>query len=114
MTKTIRIRKIPGRWTVRAAGAVIGETKSALELSEDGHAPVIYFPRENVAMAFLDATEKSTHCPYKGDATYFTLHTKNGPIENAAWSYDDPFEGVSEIKGHLAFYGHEKVTVEEV
>ena len=65
----IRIRKAAGTWVVRSGGAVLGETTRALELDEDGHNPVIYFPREDIAVAFLDPSDKTTHCPYKGDAT---------------------------------------------
>ncbi|MEO0911737.1 MAG: DUF427 domain-containing protein [Pseudomonadota bacterium] len=110
----IIITKASGTWVIRAAGAVIGESNNALILSEGKLDDVIYFPREDVEMAFLDKTEKSTHCPHKGDASYFTLVAKSGPVENAAWSYEDPKEDVARIKGHLAFYVGEKVAVEKL
>ena len=65
----IRIRKAEGTWTVRAGGAVLAESRDALELSEGDYPFVIYFPREDVAMAFLDRTDHATHCPKKGDAS---------------------------------------------
>ncbi|MEO0358191.1 MAG: DUF427 domain-containing protein [Pseudomonadota bacterium] len=110
----IKIHPLSGTWTVRAAGAVIAETQNGLELIEPGHAPVVYFPRSDIAMAFLDQTAKTSTCPHKGDATYFSIETRNGPIENAGWSYDTPHDAVSEIAGHIAFYLHEKITIEEV
>jgi len=110
----ITIRKAEGTWTVRAGGAVIVESRNALELTE-GHYPfVIYFPREDVAMAFLDATDHKTHCPKKGDASYFSISTGAGTIENGAWSYETPLPEVSEIAGHIAFYSSDAVTVERV
>ncbi|MDC0657282.1 DUF427 domain-containing protein [Leisingera sp. SS27] len=111
---TIRIRKAEGTWTVRSGGAVLGETSNALELSEGDLDPVIYFPREDIAMAFLDRTSKTTHCPHKGDASYFSIANKSSVTENAAWSYEDPKEEVAQIKGHLAFVLSESVKVEQV
>ncbi len=111
---TITIRKAPGNWTVRAGGAVIGESSNALELSEGDLAPVIYFPRSDIGMAFLDTSDHSTHCPYKGDASYFSIVTKSQTIQNAGWSYEAPIEGVERIKDHIAFYTNELVAVERV
>lgn len=113
MADHITIHKAEGAWVARAGGAVIAESRAALELVEGGADPVIYFPREDVAMAFLDPSDSRTTCPHKGEASYFTLHTKSGEIRDAAWSYDNPKEGVARIAGHLAFYP-DKVTVEQL
>ncbi|MCR9112551.1 MAG: DUF427 domain-containing protein [Rhodobacteraceae bacterium] len=110
----ITIRKAEGTWTVRAGGAVLGESRNALELQEGAYPAVIYFPREDIAMAFLDATDHSSHCPHKGDASYFSIITKSQTLENAAWSYENPKEDVARIKGHIAFYPSDTVTVERV
>jgi uncharacterized protein (DUF427 family) len=109
----ITIRRAPGRWVVRAAGAVLGETTKALELSEGHFAPVIYFPRGDIAMAFLEKTETSTTCPHKGAASYYSIITAEGAIRDAAWSYEAPKDGAGEIAGHLAFYP-DRATVERV
>lgn len=114
MAEHITIRKASGKWSVRAGGAVLGESSNVLELSEGDYPPVIYFPREDIAMAFLDRTEKSTHCPHKGDASYYSIVTRSTTLENAAWSYEAPYEAVARIKDHLAFYTGENVTVEEI
>jgi uncharacterized protein (DUF427 family) len=114
MSRHISIRKAPGKWTVRAGGAVLVESANALELSEGDYPPVIYFPRSDIAMAFLDKTTHSTHCPHKGDASYFSIVTKSTTIPNAAWSYETPKDGVSEISGNLAFYQTDAVTVERI
>ena len=114
MAPKITIREAAGNWTVRAGGAVLGESANALELTEGDYAPVIYFPREDIAMAFLDRTEHGTHCPWKGDANYYSIVTKSQTIENAAWTYEDPSEGVARIKDHLAFYASDLVTIERL
>ncbi|MDK3017966.1 DUF427 domain-containing protein [Pseudodonghicola flavimaris] len=114
MTDQIRIRRAPGLWSVRSGGAVLGESSNALELSEGDLAPVIYFPRDDIAMAFLDRSEKVTHCPKKGDATHYSIITKSVVLEDAAWSYETPIEAVAAVKDYIAFYPVEGVTVEQI
>lgn len=114
MEKKITIRKADGNWSVRAGGAVLGESANALELTDGSLAPVIYFPREDIAMAFLDASTHKTHCPFKGDASYFSIVTKSRTIDNAVWSYENPIEAVERIKGYLAFEQSDVVTVERI
>ncbi|WP_071675093.1 DUF427 domain-containing protein [Nioella nitratireducens] len=104
MDRHIKIHKAKGTWVVRAGGAVLGESQNALELTEGNYPPVIYFPREDIGMAFLDTSETTSHCPFKGDATYYSIVTKSTVIKNAAWSYDAPNEEVAAIAGYLAFY----------
>lgn len=113
MADHITIRPASGTWVVRAAGAVIGESTRALELIEGDYPPVVYFPRDDIATAFLDPSDTTSTCPHKGAATYFDIVAKSGPIADAAWSYEDPKDSVAAIKGHLAFYSS-KVAVEEV
>lgn len=113
MTDHIRIRRLEGTWSVRAADAILGETTRALELTEGSYPPVVYFPREDIAMALFDRSSGATTCPYKGQAEYFTIVAPSGPIHDAAWSYPDPKPEVAEIAGHLAFYP-DKATVERI
>ncbi|WP_050602826.1 DUF427 domain-containing protein [Ruegeria sp. 6PALISEP08] len=110
----ITIRKAPGKWSVRSGGAILGETNNALQLHEGDKDPVIYFPRNDIAMAFLDQTDKVTHCPGKGDATHFSIVNKSSVTKNAVWSYESPIPAVVEIKGHLAFYPVDSVKVEQI
>lgn len=110
----IRIEAVEGTWVVRAGGAILGETDSALRLTEGDYDPVIYFPRADIAMAFLDASDKTTHCPHKGDARYFSIQTKSVLIPDAAWTYESPKDEMSAIAGHLAFHSSERITVEEI
>ncbi|WP_412563496.1 DUF427 domain-containing protein [Thalassobius sp. MITS945101] len=110
----ITIHKAAGTWVVRAGGAVLGESQNALELVEGSYEPVIYFPREDIAMAFLDESDHRSNCPHKGEASYFSIVTKSTTLENAVWSYEDPKEDVARIKGYLAFYVSDKLAVERV
>lgn len=113
MPDRITIRPAPGTRVVRAAGAVLGESRRALELTEAGHAPVLYIPRADIAMAFLEKTAKTSTCPRKGEASYYSIHAKSGVIENCAWSYEAPKAEAAAIAGHLAFYP-DRVIVEKV
>ena len=113
MSDRITIADAGGTWVVRGGGAILGETENALRLDEDGHDPVIYFPRDDVAMAFLEVSETRTHCPWKGGATHFSLQTKSRMVPDVAWSYETPIDGAEALAGHIAFYT-DKVTVEEI
>lgn len=114
MANDIKVRKAEGKWSVRSGGAILGETSNALELSEGELAPVIYFPRDDIALAFLDKTDKTTHCPGKGDASYYSIVNKSSIVENVVWSYEDPIDEMAAIKGYLAFYQRDGVTVEQL
>ena len=113
MADHIKIHKADGKWVVRAGGAILGETSKALELIEGDYKPVIYFPRQDIAMAFLDDSDHISHCPHKGDASYYSIQTKSVVLKNAVWSYEAPIKGVARIKGYMAF-DPAQVTVEEL
>lgn len=114
MADHIKIRPAGGIWSIRAGGAVLGESANALELTEGTYDPVIYMPRDDIAMAFLDETDKRTTCPHKGVATHYSIVTKSTVLENAAWSYEDPKDGMEAIKDHIAFYVSDTVAVEKI
>lgn len=113
-SKRISITTADGKWVIRAGGAILGESDAALDLREGDLPFVIYFPREDIEMAFLDRTDHSTVCPHKGTASYYSIIAKSGPIENVAWSYEDPLEDVARIKGYMAFQVDERVAVERI
>lgn len=113
MADQIKIRPAAGTWVVRAGGAVLGESTKALELIEGDYPAVIYIPREDIAMAFLDASDTVSTCPFKGQASYYSIIAKSGEIKDAAWSYENPLDSVAAIKGYIAFYT-DRVAVEEV
>jgi uncharacterized protein (DUF427 family) len=89
------------RVQVKFNGEVIADSREAIMLEESKYPPVYYLPRKDVKMERLVRTSHRTHCPFKGDASYFSL--KNGP-ENAVWSYEQPYDEMSVIKDRLAFY----------
>ncbi len=109
----ITITPNPRRVRVEVEGHVIADSASALTLQESTYPAVQYIPRADVEMGFFGKTDRSTNCPYKGDASYYTLRIDGDIIENVAWSYEDPYPAMSEIEGHLAFYT-DKVRVYEV
>lgn len=113
MADHITIRPADGTWVVRAGGAVLGESKNALEMTEGRYPPVIYIPRADIAMIFLDKSDTTSICPHKGAATYYSIASNSGEIADAAWSYETPKAGMEAIAGHLAFYDN-KVDVEQV
>lgn len=92
------------RVRVIVAGETIAETSEAITLREATYPPVYYFPRGDVRMDVLVRTDHHTYCPYKGEASYFSISAAGKTIENAVWSYEHPYDEVTEIKAHLAFY----------
>jgi uncharacterized protein (DUF427 family) len=101
----ITISPSRSRVRVRLGGDVLAETADALALKESTYPVVHYIPRNAVQMDRLVKTDRSTHCPYKGDASYFSIVGKDGTrVENAVWSYETPFPAMQEIAGYLAFY----------
>jgi uncharacterized protein (DUF427 family) len=100
----IAILPQPGLVRVTLSGAVVAETRSALSLQEAGDLPVLYIPRADVRPDAIRRSARHSHCPYKGDATYFDLVVNEAERVDAAWSYEEPFPAVAAIRGHLAFY----------
>jgi len=109
----ITITENPKRVRVSLDGVVIAETSHALKLKEASYPAVNYVPREDANMSLFERTARVTHCPYKGDANYFSVVAGGKTVENAIWTYETPFPAMTEITGHLAFYP-DKVKIEEV
>lgn len=106
----ITVKPFKGRVVVETHdGKVLVDTTNALELKEASYPAVFYVPRADAKMDRLTKTAHSTHCPFKGDASYFTV---NGNAEgaNAVWTYETPFDEVASIKEALAFYPN-KLTI---
>jgi len=93
----ITVARNSKRVVVTLGGKVIADTCDALTLREASYPPVQYIPREDVRMDRLAKTQHHTHCPYKGDASYFSVKAGGKTSENAVWSYEQPFEAVGEI-----------------
>jgi len=85
-------------------GVTIADSKGVLLLRERGHVGVYYFPMDDVRMDLLTATDHHTHCPYKGDASYWSIEVNGRQVDNAVWGYEDPLPDRVDIKGHVAFY----------
>ena len=95
--------------TVRVGDVVVAESTRAMVLSETGLPNRWYVPAEDTRM--LVPSETITHCPYKGDASYWTFRSDGMEVADVAWSYEQPFDGVQRIAGYRSFLG-EDVTVE--
>jgi uncharacterized protein (DUF427 family) len=109
----ITVRPNSNRVRVMFAGQVIADTTHALTLAEASYAPVQYIPRADAKMGLLIATRHASHCPYKGDANYFSIEANGRSAENAVWSYEQPFPAMAEIGGYLAFYPNRVDQIEE-
>jgi uncharacterized protein (DUF427 family) len=111
-----RLIKIPGpdhpisieanssRVVVTVGGKVIADTRAALTLREASYPAVQYFPRGDVDMAALTRSEHKTYCPYKGDASYYSIPAGGDRSINAVWTYEAPSDAVAQIKEYVAFY----------
>jgi uncharacterized protein (DUF427 family) len=111
-----RTPKIPGRdhpitiepaglrIIVRAGDQVVADTTAALTLREAGYRPVHYIPIKDVDQTMLRPSSTSTYCPYKGDASYYSITGPDGLIQDAIWTYEHPYAAVDAIAGRLAFY----------
>ena len=100
----ISIDANPSRVVVTVGGKVIADTRDALTLREASYPAVQYIPRRDVDMAALTCSEHTTYCPYKGDASYYSIAAGGDRSVNAVWSYEAPFEAMAQIKDYLAFY----------
>jgi uncharacterized protein (DUF427 family) len=82
-------------------GRTVADTTRALTLKEASNKPVLYIPREDADMSLLERTDHTTHCPYKGDASYYSIRAGDRLSENAAWSYEQPYPAMNQIAGYL-------------
>jgi len=103
----ITVTPNPARVVVTRGGRVIADTRAALTLQEASYPPVHYVPRSDADPALLQRTDHGTYCPYKGEASYFSIVAGDAPAENAVWTYEQPYDAVAEIRDYLAFYPHQ-------
>jgi uncharacterized protein (DUF427 family) len=109
----ITVTPTGGRVVVRRGGHVLADTRNALTLQESTYPAVQYIPREDADLTLLARTEHATYCPYKGDASYFSIAAGDARAENAVWTYEHPHDAVAPIREHLAFYPDQvEITVE--
>ncbi len=88
------------RVTVTIGGAIVAQTDDALTLQESTYPPVQYIPRADVVAETLTRSDTTTYCPFKGEANYYNV----GGVDDAIWTYEQPYPAVAEIAGHVAFY----------
>ena len=100
----ITIERNPTRITVSVGGRVVADTHDALTLREASSPPVLYIPRKDVDMSLLERTQHSTYCPYKGDASYYSIPSGGAKSVNAIWTYEAAFPAVAAINEYVAFY----------
>lgn len=101
----IEILQQAGRITISAAGRRIADTRDSLVLKEASLPPVIYIPRTSDILEFLERSDTTSWCPYKGEAAYFHIKSPDGGlIKDGVWTYEAPFPAVAAIKDHFAFY----------
>jgi len=110
----ITIEPAPHRVRVRFAGRVVADTRRALLLGEVSCRPVAYVPREDADVTLLKRTDRKTHCTYKGDASYYSIHVDGRVAENAIWSYEHPIADMAAIAGYLAFYPDRVDSIEQL
>ena len=107
----ITIEPHDGRVVVRAGERIVANTEAALELAEASYPVVLYVPLDDVDGHVLQRSDSTSYCPYKGDASYFTVRTDDDLLQDVAWTSEQPYEAVAEIRGHVAFYP-DRVTIE--
>ena len=102
----LRVRTEPNRRRVRVffGGEAVADSSATLYLFETGHLPVYYFPRADVRFDLLEPSSEKSHCPYKGDASYYTVVAGGRRYENAVWAYPEPIASVPELADYVAFY----------
>jgi uncharacterized protein (DUF427 family) len=109
----ITIEPNAARVVVTLAGQVIADTREALTLREASYPAVQYIPRKDVDMAKLKRTDHGSYCPYKGEASYFSIPAGGERSANAVWTYESPYPAVAVIKDHVAFYPDRVDTISE-
>ncbi len=109
----ITVEPNPNRLVVKLGDKVIADTTRALTLREADYPPVQYIPREDADMTRLERTGHATYCPYKGEASYYSIPDGGDRSVNAIWTYEAPYDAVAQIKGHLAFYPDRVDAIEE-
>jgi uncharacterized protein (DUF427 family) len=106
-THPITIRPTGSHVTVHVGGVKVAESDNALSLAEASYPVVQYIPIGDVDQGLLVRTDTQTYCPYKGDASYYSVRTPGGQTEkDLIWTYEQPYAAVAEIEGHVAFYAN--------
>jgi uncharacterized protein (DUF427 family) len=100
----ITISPSTDRVLVRSGHTTIADSQATLVLRETNHQPVRYIPLADVDRSLLAPSQLTTYCPYKGDASYYSIVAGEERGTDAVWFYDQPYPAVAQIKDHVAFY----------
>jgi len=110
----ITIEPNPDRVVVTVAGVVVADTEDALTLREAEYRPVEYIPLGDVDETLLERTDHTSYCPFKGDASYYSIPVGGESAVNAVWEYRRPYEAVAAIEGRVAFYPDRVDSIERI
>lgn len=110
----ITIKPNPKRVRAVVGGVIVAETTQALTLKEASYPAVIYVPRADIEADLFETSERRSHCPYKGEASYLSITAGGLVRRDAAWSYETPSPAMSAIAGHVAFYPDKVDAIEEL
>jgi uncharacterized protein (DUF427 family) len=100
----ITVQRSGRRVTATANGRRVADSSATLTLQEAGYPAVEYFPRADVDMSTFERTDRATYCPYKGDASYYSIRTSDELLDDVVWTYETPHPALAEIKEYVAFY----------
>lgn len=100
----ITVTANPHHVVVTVAGQVVADSVRALTLQEASYPPVTYIPIEDADSALLERTATTSYCPFKGDASYYSIPAGGDRSTDAIWVYETPYPAVEHIKNHIAFY----------
>ena len=109
--RRITVEPFNGVVVVTFSDAIVASTGDALVLREEDYPPVFYVPFKDIYFEFLDRTDTHTHCPYKGDASYWGVTASGNAMKDIMWAYESPYDEMLRIKDHGAFYPN-KVRIE--
>ena len=110
----ITVTPNPKRVRVLVGGVIVAETTRALTLKEASYPPVVYVPRDDLESDLFERSERRSHCPYKGDASYLTITAGGLVRRDAAWSYETPYPAMAAIANHVAFYPEKVDAIEQL
>jgi uncharacterized protein (DUF427 family) len=108
----ITVTRTKGRVVVKLNGEIVADSLDALTLQESTYPAAQYIPRKDVDFSLLERTDLQTYCPYKGDASYYSIPSGGEKMANSVWTYESPYDAVAEIKDHVSFYANRVDSIE--